>query len=99
MRLWQFWWHTLVIYAQQNPPRLIELIMLVLAMFLLVVWSLIEQWPYLVLSLSFVVGSSVSILVREAIAPSHQPQLTQATAILLLMISMYGFADLVTYLH
>jgi hypothetical protein len=50
--------------------------------------------PYLVLGLSLVVGASISILVREAIAPSPQRRVTQFTALLLLFISIYGFADL-----
>jgi hypothetical protein len=44
--------------------------------------------------LSLVVGASISILVREAIAPSPQTRITQFTALLLLLISLYGFADL-----
>lgn len=51
------------------------------------------ETPYVVLGLSFVVGASFSILVREAIAPSPQTRITQLTAILLLLVSIYGFAD------
>ncbi len=72
--------------------------MLLLAMAMLGMWSITPNWPYLVLSLSFVVGSSISILVREAIAPSPQMRATQVTAVLLLIVSIYGFADLVRYL-
>ena len=48
----------------------------------------------MILGLSLVIGASISILVREAIAPSHQTRITQFTALLLLLVSIYGFADL-----
>lgn len=69
--------------------------MLTLALILLFCWSMTARWPYLVLCLSYVVGSSMSILVREAIMPSPRIQLTQITAILLLIMSFYSFAELV----
>ncbi len=94
MRTWRFWLHTLILSSQYNPPRFIELVMLLLAMTLLGIWQIVPNWPYLVLSLSYVVGASISILVREAIAPSPQPRATQITAMLLLIISIYGFAQL-----
>lgn len=72
--------------------------MLFLAIILLTTWQITPNWPYLALSLSYIVGASISILVREAIAPSPQPRATQVTAVLLLIISIYGFADLVRYL-
>jgi len=49
------------------------------------IWGITPYWPYL--SLSFVIGSSVSILVREAIAP--QMRATQVTAVLLLIVSIW----------
>jgi len=94
MTTWRFWLHTLILSSQYNPPRFIELVMLLLAMTLLGIWQIVPNWPYLVLSLSYVVGASISILVREAIAPSPQPRATQITAMLLLIISIYGFAQL-----
>ena len=98
MRTWRFWLNTLILSSQYNPPRFVELLMLLLAIGLLGIWGITPNWPYLVLSLSFVIGSSVSILVREAIAPSPQMRATQITAVLLLIVSIYGFADLVRYL-
>lgn len=71
--------------------------MLLLAIGLLGIWQIKPNWPYLVLSLSYVVGSSISILVRETIAPSPQPRATLVTAVLLLIVSVYGFADLFRY--
>ncbi|MBZ8180156.1 MAG: hypothetical protein SAL07_04590 [Oscillatoria sp. PMC 1051.18] len=98
MRLWQFWWHTIAISSQQNPPRFVELVMLMLAMALVVIWLIfsrnINHWPFLVLGLSYVIGASSSMLVREAFLPSSQPRITQLMAILLLIISLYGLADL-----
>ena len=98
MRTWRFWLNTLILSSQYNPPRFVELLMLLLAIMLLGIWSVTPNWPYLVLSLSFVIGASVSILVREALAPSPQMRATQVTAVLLLIVSIYGFADLVHYL-
>ena len=92
---WYFWWNTLTWY---DPPRFVELLMLLLAILLLGIWSLIPSWPYLVLSFSYVVGASISILVREAIAPSHQAPATQVTAVLMLLVSIYGFADVILYM-
>lgn len=98
MTIWRFWLNTLILSSQYNPPRFVELLMLLLAITLLAIWQIVPaEWPYLVLSLSYVIGASISILVREAIAPSPQPRATQITAFLLLIISIYGFADLVHY--
>ena len=71
--------------------------MLSLAMIMLLVAGGTDKWPYLVLGLSYVVGASISILVREAFLPSHQQRLTQVTAVLLLIISLYGFVDLARF--
>lgn len=92
MENWYFWWNSVTLY---DPLRFVELLMLLLAILLLGIWSIIPTWPYLVLSLSYVVGASVSILVREAIAPSHQAPATQVTAVLMLIVSIYGFADVI----
>ena len=68
--------------------------MLGMALIMLTISTFIADLPYLVLGLSFVVGASASILVREAIAPTPQSRVTKITALLLLVISIYGFADL-----
>ena len=93
MRQLQSWWQNLVYSTQSNPPQFVEMVMLLLAILLLFSWSLTRSWPYLVLCLSYVVGSSSSMLVREAIAPSRQLQLTTIIAIVLLMMSVYTLAD------
>ena len=72
--------------------------MLLLAIAMLTIATILPDRPYLVLGLSLVVGSSVSILVREAIVPSPQTRITQLTALILLFISLYGFADLINTL-
>jgi len=104
MRRWQSWWDTLALASSSNPPQFVELLMLLLAIALLlvwgaidVVWGLSKGWPYLVLSLSFAIGAAVSTLVREALTPSSQPRITQVTAVLLLIISCYSFSDLMRY--
>ncbi|WP_332991157.1 hypothetical protein [Microcoleus sp. A006_D1] len=85
----------MILSAQHNPPRFIELVMLNLAMILLGLWSVTAQWAYLALSLSYIIGSSFSILVRESIGPRPQFELTHLTALLLLIISFYSFAELI----
>ncbi|AKG23319.1 hypothetical protein [Calothrix sp. 336/3] len=96
MRYWHFWFNTLVLSSQYNPPRFVELLMLMLAIAMLVVATIYPgDTPFLILALSLVVGASFSILVREAIAPSPQTRITQITALFLLIISIYGFADLI----
>ncbi|MBN3873836.1 hypothetical protein [Nostoc sp. JL33] len=94
MRFWSFWLNSFVLSSQYNPPRFVELLMLLLAIAMLAIASILPDRPYLILGLSLVVGASISILVREAIAPSPQRRITQLTASLLLIISLYGFADL-----
>jgi hypothetical protein len=99
MRSWRFWLNTLILSSQYNPPRFVELLMLTLAIAMLTISSLVPtEIPYMVLGLSFVIGASISILVREAIAPSPQTRVTQLTALLLLIVSFYGFADLIRML-
>ena len=95
MRPWQYWLNTVILSAQHNPPRFVELVMLTLAMILLGIWSVTLQWQYLTLSLSYIIGSSFSILVRESMGPRPQFQWTHFTALLLLIISFYSFAELI----
>jgi hypothetical protein len=92
MRLWQFWCQILMFSSQDNPPRFIELIMLLLAMVLLAIWVITERSPFLILSLSYAVGASTSILVRESLFPSRQLRLIHLTAVLLLVVSFYSLA-------
>jgi hypothetical protein len=95
MRVWHFWLNTFILASQYNPPRFVELLMLTVAIAMLGIATILPDRPYLVLGLSLVVGASISILVREAIAPSPQSHVTKLTALLLLFISFYGFIDLV----
>jgi hypothetical protein len=95
MRRWHFWWQTLVLSTQYNPPQFVEALMLMLGFFLLLIWIWNEKWPYLVLSMSYVAGSSTSMLIREAMIPSPTLQLTQKMAILLLIVSIYMIIDLI----
>ncbi|MEH2144691.1 hypothetical protein [Nostoc sp.] len=95
MRFWSFWFNSFVLSSQYNPPRFVELLMLLLAIAMLAIASILPaDRPYLILGLSLVVGASISILVREAIAPSPQTRITQLTASLLLIISLYQFGEL-----
>jgi len=71
--------------------------MLGMALIMLTISTFIADLPYLILGLSFVVGASLSILVREAIAPTAQTRVTKLTALFLLSVSIYGFVDLLKY--
>jgi len=94
MRYWNSWLNSLILASQYNPPRFVELLMLMLAIAMLTMATILPDKPYMVLGLSFVVGASISILVREAIAPSPEQKVARLTALLALFISLYGFADL-----
>ena len=87
-----FWFNALILSSQYNPPRFIEMVMVLLALVMLVVWTFIPDIPYMVLGWSFVVGASLSILVREAIAPSPEMRANQIVALVFLSLSFYGFA-------
>ena len=95
MRPWQYWLETLILSTQHNPPRFVELVMFTLAMILLGLGSVTLRWQYLTLSLSYIIGSSVSILVGESLGSRPQFQLIHLTALLLLIISFYTFAELI----
>ena len=102
MRTWNFWLNSLILSSQYHTPRFVEFLMLTLAIAMLTISIIVPDKPYTILGLSFVIGSSTSILVREAMS-SHgnsrtvlnQQRMTQLTALLLLGISIYGFADLI----
>lgn len=98
MRLWYSCLNTLMTASQYNPPGFIELIMLALGLLMLVISVFLPDKPYLILSLSLMIGAASSILVREAVVPSPNRRLTRTTAIILLLVSLYGFVDLITTL-
>lgn len=94
MRQWRSFWHTIEFMSQDNPPQLVETLMLALSMLLFSVWIFNSELAYLLLGLVFTVGACASILVREALSPAVRPRPTQVMATLLLGVSLYGFADL-----
>jgi hypothetical protein len=98
MRIWHFWSNSLIFLTQYNPPQFVELLMLLLAVILLGIWSITPNWAYEVLAWSYVAGVSASMWVRSLLVPSYQTRTTQVTAVLLLIISIYGFSDLIHYL-
>jgi len=91
MRFWRFWFDTFVLSSQYNPPRFVEMLMVLIAIAMLIVWNFTLEIPYMILGWSFVVGASISILVREAIAPSPDIRVNQLAAVFFLSISLYGF--------
>jgi len=105
MRIWNFWINTLISSIEYHPPRFVELLMLMLAIPMLIISIIIPDKPYIILGLSFVIGASTSILVREAMCYNGENytfliegRITQFAALLLLGISVYGFADLMIML-
>ena len=92
MRFWHFWFNSFILSSQYNPPRFVEMVMILLALAMLMIWTFIPETPYIILAWSFVVGTSISILVREAIAPSPEMRINQIAAFFFLIISLYGFA-------
>ncbi|KYC43107.1 hypothetical protein WA1_13475 [Scytonema hofmannii PCC 7110] len=91
MRFWRFWFSTFILSSQYNPPRFVEMMMVLLAIALLIVWQITFESPYMILGWSLVVGASISILVREAIAPTPETRINQLAAFLFLIISGFGF--------
>ncbi|WP_448562763.1 hypothetical protein [Trichothermofontia sp.] len=77
MQQFHLWLRGIAIASRQDPPRFIELMMLSLAMVSLIAWSAWESGYFLVLCVSYIVGSSTSILVRETIAPSPNSALVR----------------------
>ena len=105
MRIWNFWINTLISSIEYHPPRFVELLMLMLAIPMLIISIIIPDKPYIILGLSFVIGASTSILAREAMSSNGENytfliegRITQFAALLLLGISIYGFADLMIML-
>ena len=99
IRTWYSWIHTVFLASQYNPPKFVELIMLAMGLIMLAISTFIDDLPYLILSLSFIIGASTSILVREAIAPTSQTRITKLTTLLLLFISIYWFANVLNYVY
>lgn len=94
MRQWRSFWDTIEVMSQNNPPQLIETLMLVLSMVLFSIWIFHAALAYLLLGFVLTVGACASILVREALIPAVRPRPAQVMAALLLCVSLYGVADL-----
>ena len=94
-RQWQHFWQSMMTLGQHNPPQLIETLMLSLSMVLFVAWMVSSETPYLLLGLIYTVGACASILVRESLILSPRLRPTQMAATVLLVVSLYGCADLI----
>lgn len=99
MRLWQITWENILTDTQTNPFKLIEVLMLFLAVLLLIVWGIHEEWPYLVLALSYGIGASISVLIRSNYLSYPQKKLNQLTAISILILSILALTDVMFYLE
>ncbi len=98
IRQWRHFWNMLAISGQYNPPQLVETLMLSLSMILFIVWIVDPETPYLLLGLIYTIGACSSILVRESLIQSPRLRLTQMVATVLLVISLYGWVDLIVSL-
>jgi hypothetical protein len=92
MRIWRFWWQTLRVSAQNNPPQFIEIVMLSLAVVLMLAWLFTQAWPYLILGVGYTLGSASSIWVRELIAPHPQRRIFHASIVLVLTLILFGLS-------
>ncbi|BAZ16942.1 hypothetical protein NIES4071_88200 [Calothrix sp. NIES-4071] len=96
MQTFRFWFSTFVSISQHNPYELIENIMLGLAAIMIIASIIFPvQKPCMTLGLSFAIGSAMSILVRQANTPSRRASVLKIGAILMLIISLYGFVDVI----
>jgi hypothetical protein len=92
MRIWRFWWQTLRVSAQQNPPQFIEIVMLGLASVLMIAWVISQRRPYLILGVGYTLGSAASIWVRELITPYPPRRLFHASIVLVLTLILFGLS-------
>lgn len=72
MRSLRFWWDEVTFASEYSPPQMIEGVMLLLSAAMLLVWWIWQDWQYLLLNLSYVVGAIASMLARQVVAPSAQ---------------------------
>jgi hypothetical protein len=71
-----------------------EQIMVLLAIALAIAWGITNTWQYLILSSSYAIGASISIWVREAIAPTPQTKIAQISGVILLIYGLYSLVDI-----
>jgi hypothetical protein len=93
MERWQLGQRSLNFLGRQSPPQIVEGVMLLLAIMLCIAWMGLHSWPYLVLSLSYIVGAIASILARDAISPSAYTRWIRLAALSSLgLLVLIGFA-------
>lgn len=93
------WLRGVAIASRQDPPRFIELMMLCLAIFSLVAWSFWESSYFLVVCVSYILGASASILVREMIAPSPNTRLVRCIVVLSALVALFCLYIAYTTVH
>lgn len=95
MRAGRSWWRNLVFLIDHNPPAFVEYLMMSFAVAFGMRWFFSrDEWPYLVLSSSFIIGSAISMWVREMLLPSPRKPEVVVSVILLLAYSLYSFVFL-----
>lgn len=90
MRVLQTWWRSLVWVSRDNPPHLVEAVMLGMALITLGLWWVQQTWTYIPLFSSYSIGAIALILVRETITPSHYARFNRVIALLALMLLLAG---------
>lgn len=68
--------------------------MVLLAIALAIIWGITNAWQCLILSSSYAIGASISIWVREAIAPTPQSKIARISGFILLIYGLYGLVDI-----
>ena len=88
MRHLRSWWSGILYSSWTTPPRLVEATMLLFALIVLGLWWLRQDWQYLILTLSYILGAIASILARETVAPSmHAPKVRLAALFSLVVLA------------
>jgi hypothetical protein len=83
-------WQTWTAIQQQDPPELVENLMMVAFIALLGIWLFDQREPYLLAGFSLTVGVYSSMLVRTSLRPNPRFRLTRQYAALGLLITLWG---------
>lgn len=97
MRVLQGWWRSLVWVSRDNPPQVVEAVMLLMALLTLGLWWFQPTWAYIPLFSSYSVGAIALMLVRETINPSYYARLNRVIAIAALVLLLLGLGAYCTH--
>lgn len=95
MKRLQAWRSELIRVSQTNPPQFIQGVMLVLVVVLALAWWWQQKWQFMLLCLSYSMGVTASLFVREVVDPSPHAKAIQVVMICF-MIALVLAVDLCT---